>query len=139
MGHPILRSLATDFYPVIRKRGENYFRDNRVRLTEVDPGDPGRVLAFVQGTSRYTVQFSFEGPEISYSCTCPYFFNEGEPCKHLWAVLLKLDRNGFFDRWEAARSPETADEPETAKTSGVSRRREGEQAIEPAPEWKSSL
>ena len=133
MGHPILRSLATDFYPVIRQRGEEYFHENRVRLTEVDPGDPGRVLAFVQGTSRYTVQLGFEGPKISYSCTCPYFFNEDEPCKHLWAVLLKLDRSGFFDRWEAARSPEAAD------GSGVSARREEERTGEPLPEWKSSL
>ena len=122
MGHPILKSLAADFFPVIRARGENYFRENRVRLTEVDPGDPGRVLAFVQGSSRYTVQLNFDGPQISYSCTCPFFFNEGEPCTHLWAALLKLDRSGFFNRWEAARSPETGD------GSGASGRREAEQA-----------
>jgi superfamily II DNA or RNA helicase len=133
MGHPILENLAADFDPVIRQRGRQYFHENRVRLTEVDPGDPGRVLAFVQGTRRYTVQLGFEGPEISYSCTCPFFFNEGEACKHLWAVLLRLDRSGFFDRWEAARLPETGEE------SGVSGRGEGDQRHQSLPEWKSSL
>ena len=133
MGHPILQSLATDFYPVIRKRGEEYFHENRVRLTEVDPGDPGRVLAFVQGTRRYTVQLGFQGPDISYSCTCPYFFNEEQPCKHLWAVLLKLDGSGFFHRWQAARSPESEQE------SGVMDEPEAEAMGEPLPEWKLDL
>jgi len=133
MGHPILQSLAADFYPVIRKRGKEYFHENRVRLTEVDPGDPGRVLAFVQGTRRYTVQLGFEGPEISYSCTCPYFFNEEQPCKHLWAVLLKLDRSGFFDRWQGVRFPESAQE------AGVKDELEVEATGEPLPEWKLGL
>jgi superfamily II DNA or RNA helicase len=105
MGHPILQSLSTDFDPVIQQRGEKYFHENRVRINESEPGNPGRVLAFVQGTRRYTVQLSFNGADVSYSCTCPYFFNEEQPCKHLWAVLLKLDGSGFFHRWDAARSP----------------------------------
>ena len=88
---------------MIRKRGEDYFQRNRVRLTEVDPVDPGRVLAFVQGTRRYTVQLDFVGSEVNYACSCPYFFDRGIPCKHLWAVLLKLEQSGFFRRWEEAR------------------------------------
>jgi len=133
MGHPILQSLSSDFDPVIRTRGEDYFHEKRVRLTEVDPGDPGRVLAFVQGSRRYTVQLGFEGPGIGYSCTCPYFFNEEQPCKHLWAVLLKLDWSGFFDRWEAARIPEEAQQP--GRIHGF----EGEHTGDPLPEWKSGL
>jgi superfamily II DNA or RNA helicase len=149
MGHPILQSLSSDFYPVIRQRGEDYFHQNRVRLTEVDPGDPGRVLAFVQGSRRYTVQLGFEGPEISYSCTCPYFFNEEQPCKHLWAVLLKLDRSGFFDKWEAARFPEAAvqsrdpdeglREHEADRLAGATGRKDGEHNRAPRPEWKLGL
>jgi superfamily II DNA or RNA helicase len=134
MGHPILQSLSSDFYPIIRQRGEGYFHENRVRLTELDPGDPGRVLAFVQGSRRYTVQLRFDGPEISYSCTCPYFFNEEEPCKHIWAVLLKLDRSGFFNKWEAARLPQTADRP-AGEMEGL----DGEQAPVSLPEWKLGL
>jgi len=155
MGHPILQSLSSDFYPIIRQRGRDYFRRNTVRLAEVDPGDPGRVLAFVQGTRRYTVQLSFEGPEINYSCTCPYFFNEGQPCKHLWAVLLNLDRSGFFDRWEKARSPEAAAEPGGSSRAEAARPPAGgseadqqpgamgdldeEPTAEPLPEWKLGL
>jgi hypothetical protein len=156
MGHPILRSLSSDFNPAIRRRGEEYFYENRVRLTEVDPGDPGRVLAFVQGSRRYTVQLGFEGQEISYSCTCPFFFNEEQSCKHLWAVLLKLDRSGFFAKWEAARFPETAEEPvdigedleelpgkgkrsEADRLSGHKGELEAGQIHSPVPEWKLGL
>jgi superfamily II DNA or RNA helicase len=155
MVHPILQSLSSYFYPIIRQRGREYFRQNRVRLNEVDPGDPGRVLAFVQGTRRYTVQLGFEGPEISYSCTCPYFFNDEKPCKHLWAVLLKLDSSGFFDQWEEARSPETEVEPGRSSGDEAARRPDRgpgadqlpgmmddldeEQTAEPVPEWRLGL
>jgi hypothetical protein len=48
-------------------------------------------------------------------------------------VLLRLDRSGFFEKWEAARSPENADE------SGVTGRGEEERTGEHLPEWKSGL
>ena len=105
----MLQSLSTDFSRVIRQRGLDYYNRGKVRLTEVDPGDPGHVLAFVQGTRRYTVQLGFGSIEATYSCSCPYFFDREEPCKHLWAVLLKLDKSDFFVRWEAARLPEMVD------------------------------
>jgi len=154
MGHPLLQSLSSDFFAVIRRRGEEYFHENRVRLAEADPGDPGRVLAFVQGSRRYTVQLGFEGLEISYSCTCPYFFNEEEPCKHLWAVLLKLDRSGFFKKWEAARFPAAAEQPvdegedpselpgrghDTDRLPAAMRGLDGAHTGDPLPEWKLGL
>ncbi|UCG00113.1 MAG: DEAD/DEAH box helicase [Spirochaetaceae bacterium] len=133
MIQPILKTLSSDFHPLIRRRGEEYYLAGKVRLTEVDPGDPGRVLAFVQGTRRYTVQLDFEGPEISYSCTCPYFFNEEQPCKHIWAVLVNLDKRRFFSRWEALRFSDTADELDQADS--VQR----EPAGTPAPGWRKDL
>ena len=98
MSHPLLRSLAFDFSGAIRRRGEEYHRGGRVRLAEIDTGNPGRVLAFVQGARRYTVEIGFEDLQAAYSCTCPYFFDRELPCKHIWAVLLKLEASGFFRR-----------------------------------------
>ena len=141
----MLQSLSSDFSRVIRQRGLDYYNRGKVRLTEIDPGDPGRVLAFVQGNRRYTVQLGFGGMEVTYSCSCPYFFDREEPCKHLWAVLLKLEKSGFFSRWEAARHPEmvevppagTTDLPATDQRHGL--RGNGIQSHAPIPEWKLGL
>ncbi|MBN2551769.1 MAG: DEAD/DEAH box helicase [Spirochaetales bacterium] len=121
MGHPILQSLYPDFLPVIRQRGREYQRQKRVRLAEADPGDPGRVLAFVQGSRRYTVQLLFEALEVHYSCTCPYFLDRDRPCKHLWAVILQLERQGFFERWERARFPDAVGKPDTGESESAQR------------------
>jgi superfamily II DNA or RNA helicase len=154
MAHPILESLYSDFPATIRQRGEQYYHLGKVRLAELDPGDPGRVLAFVQGTRRYTVQLGLEGLEVTYSCSCPYFFDREEPCKHIWAVLLKLEQSGFFRMWEASRFPEAADErsagpagmPETFDEGSGStaedkhRRGDGEtQSRAPVPRWRLGL
>jgi len=141
----MFKSLSSDFSGVIRQRGLDYYNRGKVRLTEVDPGDPGRVLAFVQGNRRYTVQLGFGGREVTYSCSCPYFFDREEPCKHLWAVLLKLDKSGFFSRWEAARHPEMADVPLSGATKlPAAERMHGRndfrnQSPAPLPEWKIGL
>jgi superfamily II DNA or RNA helicase len=138
MSHPLLQSFGNDFEPQVRQRGEDYHLERRVRLTEVDPADPGRVLAFVQGSRRYTVQLDFKGREIRYSCSCPYFLNWEEPCKHLWATLLTLDSRGFFRSWEAERLPasdRTLDAPQRRQREEV-----GTEPVRPAaPEWKQNL
>lgn len=145
MSHPFIKSLSSDFSKVIRQRGLDYYHRGKVRVTEVDPGDPGRVLAFVQGTRRYTVQLGFEGIDITYSCTCPYFFDREKPCKHLWAVLLKLDNSGFFTNWEKARGFVEGDvQPEVLFNSSdtdnrATRGTELERIRLPVPEWRLEL
>ncbi len=97
MEHPLFTSLCSEFSQVIQQRGLDYFRNGAVRLAETAPD---RVLAFVQGNRRYTVEIRFKGPKASMSCTCPYYFDQGQPCKHLWALLLKLDSIDFFHQRE---------------------------------------
>ena len=93
MKHPLFTTLSANFTAVIQSRGADYFARGAVRLAE---SGPERVLAFVQGSRRYTVDLRFGGPTPELSCTCPYFMDREEPCKHLWAVLLQLERSDYF-------------------------------------------
>ena len=120
MKHPTLESLSSDFSTNIRTRGLTYYRKGVVRLAEVSPA---RVLAIVQGTHRYTVEILFKGTRITMSCSCPFFYDWDKPCKHLWAVLLKLDERGYISNRETA----LASEP--APPSAV-------QQLLPIPEWE---
>ena len=68
----------------IRKRGEDYFDDRRVKYLEVDQE---RVRAIVEGTEFYEVEFTLEAGQIrSLMCDCPY----PEICKHEYAAILYL-------------------------------------------------
>jgi len=83
--------LKYSFLPVIRQRGEYYARQGRAILEEVSHG---KIIATVKGSKHYTVsvvdKYSRDG-EILTSCTCP-FFQQGFPCKHLWAAIVEADR-----------------------------------------------
>ena len=55
-----------------------------------------RVEAFVFGQGLYQVILVRDGRRLRASCTCPYFLNEDEYCKHLWATILASDRDGLL-------------------------------------------
>jgi uncharacterized Zn finger protein len=83
--------LRHSFLPVIRQRGEYYAEQGKAILKEVSQE---RILAAVQGSKLYTAtvvdRHSGDG-KIHVSCTCP-FFQQGFPCKHLWAAIVEADR-----------------------------------------------
>ncbi len=83
--------LRHSFLPVIRQRGEYYAERGKAILKEVSRE---RILATVQGSKLYTAtvidRHSRDG-KIHVSCTCP-FFQQGFPCKHLWAAIVEADR-----------------------------------------------
>lgn len=73
----------------IRERGEEYFREGRVRLTYKDLGT-GEVHANVEGSYDYAVRLDFKGKRlVKAGCNCPYA-SKG-PCKHAAATLYALD------------------------------------------------
>lgn len=83
--------LRHSFLPVIRQRGECYAEQGKAILKEVSQE---RILAAVQGSKLYTatvVDRHSEDGKIQVSCTCP-FFQQGFPCKHLWAAIVETDR-----------------------------------------------
>jgi len=83
--------LRHSFLPVIRQRGEYYAEQGKAILKEVSHG---KIIAAVQGSKLYTAtvvdRHSGDG-KILVSCTCP-FFQQGFPCKHLWAAIVEADR-----------------------------------------------
>jgi len=83
--------LRHSFLPMIRQRGEYYAKQGKAILKEVSQE---KILAAVQGSKLYTAsvvdRHSKDG-KIHISCTCP-FFQQGFPCKHLWAAIVEADR-----------------------------------------------
>jgi superfamily II DNA or RNA helicase len=87
-----LSNFELDFSPAVQTRGASYFRSGAVDLRKIEPG---HLLANVRGERRYTCEIWWEGDPrdlelaVDYRCTCPYFMDQDEPCKHLWATLLQ--------------------------------------------------
>ena len=71
----------------IRKRGEEYQRNGSVTInTKREPDDPLR--AEVRGSNLYKVTLRYELGDLLAHCTCPFFDENFQLCKHIWAVVL---------------------------------------------------
>ena len=70
-----------------RQRGETYFEADNVGQVTID--SVGTIVAEVYGRDMYDVWLAFDAGSRSLrvGCTCPHFDN-GNVCKHVWAVLL---------------------------------------------------
>jgi superfamily II DNA or RNA helicase len=84
--------LAHDFPAQIRTRGASYFASGAVRIRH---GSDIEVESRVQGARLYEVTISWEDPELTLLCDCPYFESTG-PCKHLWAAILAAEAAGHL-------------------------------------------
>src|SRR5271169_3027297 len=94
--------FAGKFSSTIRKRGEDYFRQRRV---EIHRGSDTEVSASVRGSQAYYVALNWNSDRLSVSCECPYFLDNGLPCKHLWATMLAAEAKGYLSPAAAAASP----------------------------------
>jgi superfamily II DNA or RNA helicase len=130
----------------IVERGEGYFLDRKIFVSQLE-GD--RIKAHVHGSSVYDVAAFVhqERGRLVLSCSCPYA--QRSFCKHLWALILELDRVAAYLE-PAGRKPliVTMGEPELEVRLRVRRRstpdgwralvaqagRTGEQAAEPLPD-----
>jgi superfamily II DNA or RNA helicase len=81
---PLLELLAPHFSPTIRDRGTRYHVAGRVFHVR---GDAKKVEAVVRGEHSYTASIRWHRGQVEFACTCP-FFNDGQTCKHLWALAL---------------------------------------------------
>lgn len=77
------------FRPLIRERGESYCSDGKIR----DLKKTGtHYSCIVKGTADYNVELSFGDNDkiASMSCTCPYYTERKQNCKHIYALLYKV-------------------------------------------------
>lgn len=83
----LIKDLFTN---AVYHRGSRYYQEGRVRDLVYDP--PRKTWsAKVRGTKSYTVKIEEAGNVLSYECNCPAFRQYDEPCKHIAAVLLKIN------------------------------------------------
>ena len=50
------------------------------------------VSAEVRGTRTYDVDLERENKSLIYSCNCPFFEDNFNVCKHIWATLLEMEK-----------------------------------------------
>lgn len=90
-------ALKSAFGSKDKTRGASYFRNGRVSNLRFRDG---QLLADVVGTYRsYEVFIDLEAPDENGGlfCTCPRYAG-GDPCKHIWAVLLTYESD-YQDRF----------------------------------------
>lgn len=99
----IAKHLSHRFLAQSRARGRDYFEQERVELRY---HDEARVEAVVHGTDAYFVRLERTADECFLSCTCPHF-DDGYPCKHIWATLLAVESEPSLGDWRelGARRP----------------------------------
>ena len=91
--------LAVGVSDRARRRGLDYFRQGRARVTQ---SDGESVDYIVRGTRQYAVTLSIEHDVLYCACTCPYFVDREEACKHVWAAVLDCERSRVLAASERA-------------------------------------
>src|SRR6266540_1629606 len=85
---PLSQLLGSQVSERSRVRGQSYFRSGAVRSLTVENGI---IEASVRGSQNYTVWIEPDGSLLRASCTCPYFTDHFDVCKHIWAVILAAE------------------------------------------------
>lgn len=89
----LILQLAGEFSAEIRSRGNEAFRQGKVKIKN---GSPMNLEAEIQDAdSKFNVRLWREGNEISVRCSCPYYKSDGL-CEHLWAALLFADAENYL-------------------------------------------
>ena len=70
-----------------RDSGRQYYQKGQVAVTDCGPE---MVEAIVSGSEAYVVRLTRDADDLRAFCSCP-FFEKGEICKHVWAVILQAD------------------------------------------------
>jgi len=79
--------------------GHGYVNINAVRILSANETSAS---ARILGTPIHNVYFDRDGNSLFYSCDCPQFDKDGKVCKHLWAALVALEKNGHLRKWDSA-------------------------------------
>ena len=86
------------------KKGRNYFQSRAVLIRNVLPN---RVEATVKGEGNYSVVIEVHRNDemVVASCTCKFYENNINICKHIWAAVLEAESKGHFNEVAKMRQP----------------------------------
>jgi superfamily II DNA or RNA helicase len=84
----VSEALVSQISNSSRVRGHSYFTSGAVRSVTVQDGV---IHATVRGSATYTVWMKGEGARLRASCTCPYYEDRLDVCKHIWAAILAAE------------------------------------------------
>ncbi len=101
--------MAPQFTRNVRHRGEEYYRRDRVRIERASENE---LHARVRGSQTYEVELKLKDGTVSVWCDCPYFADNGVPCKHLWATILAAEAQGVLPVATSATQLVLSDDPE---------------------------
>jgi superfamily II DNA or RNA helicase len=84
-----------DAAPTVRQAGRDYLHQGRVTL---DSDGDLRVLTTVRGSEAYHVAVIYAPPanDVVMGCTCPFYEERREVCKHIWATLMSCESRGLM-------------------------------------------
>ncbi len=87
-----LREIKSLLGGTIYSLAEDYYRSGMIR--EIDKTGPGRLIAFVEGSSYNSYKVEIDIKDDIIDCNCPYH----DICKHIGAVLIHQHHHdpGFF-------------------------------------------
>src|ERR1044072_4583680 len=91
---PLSTSFSSAFTQNSKKRGIAYKNAGKVSITM---GTGSSVRARVTGTDMYKVEVAIRPDGLFLSCTCPFYEDDLEPCKHIWATILQAESEGSLD------------------------------------------
>src|SRR6185503_2697068 len=118
-----------------QERGRRYFQHGAVSYIE---GTPWAIHASVQGTRLYDVEVTTEKHHLNAFCTCAFFVQEQEPCKHVWAGLLSAERSGYVSGVAAIAAPHLRGVPVRAHAPELLEALRLPKRVTP-PSWKQQL
>lgn len=93
----LLEKLAQFVPKKIQARGKEYYHAGSVRILA---NDSARIVSLVRGTEEYRVALECQEEYLIYSCTCPFYLDRVNLCKHVWATMLHASSRGMLSGWE---------------------------------------
>jgi superfamily II DNA or RNA helicase len=88
----VLSQIERGVSSKVRQRAAAYAHEGAVTLEKRRTTDEP-VEATVLGSDVYSVVLRYEDRALFASCSCPYFTDRFEICKHIWATLITCDRD----------------------------------------------
>lgn len=105
----LINRLSASVSRKVQTRGRDY---HSAGVVSARRSTADLIEAAVEGMRTYRVLVVREEDGVHVSCSCPYFDDCFEPCKHVWATLLSADETGLLRNWESTPARLIPEEPE---------------------------